>query len=443
MRKFLSTALESQHIGSSHGILSMEEEQVMLDEANQSAAAADDDLNDAERLIDVTDSMEDMAVIADGIEEATPGETQLMETVGSMAVAGSELEPEVIVPALESYVGRRISTESIRETAKAIWKQILQNLERVWAYIEDFFYKTFGTIPSLRKRVKSLRDSVDDQAGRQLEDKKIKVSIGVKALSVDHKTPSNEADLKKGLSTMAEAVAHTYGAGMDALASLGETIAKNISDFDPESADRSTKKFVVEVKQSLKKYVKDSGTNSDRFPGFIAKMQPALPGNVSLVTREPKGGTSDSNDTIDLEYLDKMRRSGVELVPTSEKDKAVPDSFDMTTMSHSGMTSTLDIIDKMLDNLETFGRGKRAAELKKTKSKLKSASEKAASAMEKAEKSDDAAEKRAAVYYRAQLNFNSAYARWGQSPAVPLLNASLATIRASMAVIQKSLGAYK
>lgn len=438
MRKFLVPALESFG-SSSFGVLSMEEEQVLLDEAGDAADAADGDLNDAERLIGVTDSMEDMAVIADGIENATEAETRLMDTVGSMAVAGSDLESEVIVPAQESYIGRRISTESIRETAKAIWKTILANLEKVWKYIEEFFYKIFGTIPSLRKRVKDLRKTVEDAAGRTVEHKKITISVGVKALSADYKTPKDESDLKHNLKVLKDIVKEVYGEDMDQIARAGELIADAISDFDPEKPETAVRKLLTDIKKGVTSAPSGSA-NTTRFPGFSTFFSQPLMGNVSLATRIP---TDKSGAGSELGMMDLFRRSGCELVSTSEKDKDAPNDFEMSTLSNGSMINVLDEIDTVLDSLETFNRGKRAADLKKTKTKLKSASDKATSAMERAEKSDDASDKHSVAYYRALLNFNTAYSRWAQQPAMPLLNASLASIRASMSVVQKSLGAYK
>lgn len=439
MRKFLVPALESFG-SSSFGVLSMEEEQVLLDEAGDAADAADGDLNDAERLIGVTDSMEDMAVIADGIENATEAETRLMDTVGSMAVAGSDLESEVIVPAQESYIGRRISTESIRETAKAIWKTILANLEKVWKYIEEFFYKIFGTIPSLRKRVKDLRKTVEDAAGRTVEHKKITVSVGVKALSVDYKAPKDESDLKHGLKVLSDTVKETYGPDMDGISRLGETIADVIADFNPESPEAAITKLLEAVKKGSTHV---SGTaNTTRFPGFKTYMGSNLMGNVTIAVRVPDQ-SHGALPPAGLAVIDMFRRSGCELVSTSEKEKDVPNEFEMSTLSNSAMIAVLDEVEGMLDSLESFNRGKRAADLKKTKTKLKSASDKATSAMERAEKSDDASDKHSVAYYRALLNFNTSYSRWAQQPAMPLLNASLASIRASMSVVQKSLSAYK
>lgn len=439
MRKFLVPALESFG-SSSFGVLSMEEEQVLLDEAGDAAEAADGDLSDAERLIGVTDSMEDLAVIADGIENATEAETRLMDTVGSMAVAGSDLESEVIVPAQESFIGRRISTESIRETAKAIWKTILANLEKVWKYIDEFFYKIFGTIPSLRKRVKDMRKTVEDAAGRTIEHKKITVSVGVKALSVDYKTPKDEGDMKHNLKVLSSSVKGVFGEVMDSVARLGETIADVIADFTPESPEASITKLLEAVKKGSL-HVSGSA-NTTRFPGFKTFMGDNLMGNVTVATRVPDQGHS-AHPPAGLEVIDLFRRAGCELISTSEKEKDVPNDFEMSTMSNSAMIAVLDEVEGMLDSLESFNRGKRAAELKKTKTKLKSASDKATSAMERAEKSDDVSDKHSVAYYRALLNFNTAYGRWCQQPAMPLLNASLAAIRASMSVVQKSLAAYK
>jgi hypothetical protein len=439
MRKFLehgqSMALEAQAFGEN---ISMEEEQILLDEAAQDSASVDTDLGEAERIIEVSDALEDLAVIADGIEEATPAEIALIENAGDMAVAGSDVEPADLVPAMESYRGKRIATEGIRETAQQIWRAIQDFLKNIWKKIEGFFYKIFGTIPALRKRLKELKGRVEAKSGSAIEDKKVTLNSGLGALSVDYKVVKNEAELKSALGDLEKATAWVYGDNQAELAKMGNSIADAISDFDPEKAEESAKKVQSAVsKHSPGALPGSKASGGSRFPGFKVTQGSALLGNVSLLKKE----FNSSTETGTLATLDRQRRSGVELAATGEKHKDAPASSDFQTMSNSSMEEAIKICEKILDHMEDFQRGKKSTDVKAAKTKVENASKKATSAVEKAANDEDA--KHCVPYYRAVLNFNASYARWAQSPAMPLASNALTTIRSTMNVIQKSLGAYK
>lgn len=442
MRNFLNIGLESERAVLGDANISMEEEQLMLDEAAQDSAAADADLGEAERIIEVSDALEDLAVIADGIEEASPAEVALIETAGNMAVAGTEVEPEEIVPAMESYRGKRIATEGIKETARTLWKSIQEFLKKIWAKITNFFYKIFGTIPALRRRLADLRKVCESKSGKQLEDKKVQVSAGLTHLAVDGKVVSDESAMKKAIETLNEQAGYVFGKYMDEVAAVGEKIADGIQDFDPDKAEEHATKFKTDVVRAAAVVggrMPGSTTKlpASRYPGFDAKQGPALLGNVSLVEKS----YAEANGNSVLGVLDRVRRSGVELHATAEKAKALPDSVEITTLSMSGAEGLIDTCEKLLDSLEEYQRGKRSKDIQRTQKKIETASAKATSAMEKAKDSEE--NKASVPYYKALVNFNTSYTRWVQSPAMSMASNCLSVVRAYMQVISKSASAYK
>lgn len=441
MRKFVTAALESSDSYYSNGQdISMEEEMVMLDEAAVDQADATQDLAEAERIIEVSDALEDLAVIADGIEEASPTETALIEAAGTMAVAGTDVAPEEIVPAMESYVGRRIATEGIRETARQIWDSIQKFLKNIWEKITNFFYKTFGTIPGLRKRIDAQLKRIDDASGKKAEESKITLATGITSITTDNVVAKNEANLAAGMKLLTEAGKYAFGAHQEAIAKQGETIAKAISDFDPAKAEESAVALRDGMRKDNVKLPGAGAVNATRFPGFKTKFGAALPGNVSLVYK----GYDDNTGASTLASLDRMRKSGVELISTNEKTKDAPNDVVIATLSLSGATGLLESAKELLETLEDFNRGKRSKEIKKTQKSIEDASAKATKEMEKAKSdTEDAVAKGSVPYYRALLNFNAAYARWAQQPAMPLLSHSLSTIRTIMVIVDKSLAQYK
>ncbi len=446
MRAIMNHALEGMNgMATDYGNISREEEEVMADEAADAAGEAQTGLDESERMLGLTDSLEDLAEIASGIEEATPVETQLLTVAGNMAVAGSDVPADEIVPAMEGFIGKRIACEGFREKASAIFRAIMAQVKKVWGYIEKFFYNIFGTIPRLKKDLKELRSRVDGVNGRKLEEKKITVSSGVKALSVDYSTPKNGADITKGLSTLLKEVGDVYGPYTDKMAKVGEVAADHMSDFDADKPAESVEKFLKAVTSAFGGLSVGSSAKAaaGRFPGFTVAQGDALPGNVSLFLKKIETSGARDHGSALLNQLEHVRHAGIELHATSDKDKSVPNDFQMDTMTSANMHTAIDDMEKILDKLEDFNRGKRTAEMKKTRTRLEAAGEKASKAAEKADKSSEASDRAVVAYYRGLVSYNQAYARWCQNPAVPLLNSSLATVRSSISVIAKSISAYK
>lgn len=427
-----------------YGNISREEEEVMADDAAEAADEAQTGLDESERMLGLTDSLEDLAEIADGIEEATPTETQLLTVAGNMAVAGSEVPAEEIVPAMEGFIGRKIAAESFRDKAGAIFRAIMAQVKKVWTFIEKFFYNIFGTIPRLKKDLKELRSRIDSTNGKKLEKKKITVSSGIKALSVDYSAPKNGGDVVKAVDKLLDTVTWVYGPHMDHLARIGDVAATHIADFDADKAEESAKKFLDAVEKQADKASGFSGSSAGgRFPGFSTTAGAPLPGNVSLFMKRIQPGSTRDHGNGVLNTLERARHLGIELHSTSDKERSVPDSFEMDTMTNANMHSAIDAAEKILDKLEDFNRGKRTSEMKKTRTKLESASEKASKAAEKAEKSTETSDRAVVAYYRGLVSYNQAYARWCQNPAMPLLNSALASVKATAAVISKSISAYE
>lgn len=442
MRKFFTPALEAHAGAFAQGNLSLEEEQVMLDEAAADQAEATQDLAEAERIIEVSDALEDLAVVADSVEEATPAEAALVEIAGDMAVAGTDVAPEEVVPAMEGYVGRKIATEGIRETAAAIWKSIQDFLKKIWEKIKGFFYKLFGTIPSLRRRLAALEKRADEAAGKSLGDtKKVKLTSGLASLSVAGKVPKNSSELNAGLKNLGEAVNYVFGNLAEKTAKKGEEIAKIVADFEPSKAAEAVSEMVKVIGENASAKVPGaSGSDTKRFPGFKAEFGAALFGDVSLVKKNYVE-TSGDKDT-DLAKLDRIRRGGVDLAPTDTKTPNLPSEVEFAPLSPAEVNAVVGDIEKILDQMEEYQRGSKSKAVEKAKADLERASEKATKAFDALGKSEDAGEKAAVPYYRGLLNMNAAYARWAQSPAMPLSSRALTSIKAVMTVCEKSLALY-
>src|ERR1700756_1352949 len=138
--------------------LSLEEEALILDQGFRDEAACETGLDEAHRLTEVSDALADLSSLARGIREASPPEIALIQTSGQMGVAGTTNEPEMLLPAMESFQeGKMIACESIGQKAQTLMKNLLEFLARIWEKIVAF-YRMNVVVTGLRQKIRKMND---------------------------------------------------------------------------------------------------------------------------------------------------------------------------------------------------------------------------------------------------------------------------------------------
>lgn len=439
MRKYIpnAVALEQEALANVP-VLSLEEEAIETAEQTQEAGEIANELNEADRALDISDALEDLALIADGIETATPAEAALVESVGQMAVAGSDVSPEEVVPAMESFVGTKIATEGIRETAHALWQRVQEFVKKIWERIEAFVYRIFGTIPRLRRSIGELEDKIGDIGGKQA-DGKIKISSGLVALSSDNSPITNDADVRKGLGDLITAAKFVYGDSVDYTVARGKIVEAALKDFDATKAGEAVTEMRVKLKDQRALSVPGAGSaDKARFPSYETRLGTGLLGNKSLAVKI----FAENGDSTDLGALERYRHSGIELVASSEKAMEVR-SAEIEPLSVSGMKDSLKLVTTLLDTLEDYRRGAKGKALDAQAKAIRSASDAAAKKAGAAKVENPSDERILSTQLTAMLNMNKGYTNWAYNPAVPFMGHALMVARSVMVLVQKSAAAYK
>lgn len=437
MRRILAT--ESHHSGMGQ-VLSLEEEQIVTDEANQDLVEVETDLADGERATEVVAGLENIEMIASDITEATPVDIALINTAADMATAGTDIQGEEILPAMESYTGGKISLEAIGESASRIWASVQAILKRIWENIESFFYKLFGTIPSIRKRLSDLEDRVGAARSKTLETKKFTQTTGLVSISVDYTVIKDEAGLLKSLGELVKTAEFVYKDGVDAFAKVGKDVAAVISDFSIEDKEKLVQKAGDILSTNAARITKVPGSSSiGSQGGFERKAGYQLMGNKRIICNI----ANKSDETSGLGWLDRNRRNRLEWAGAREIDGNVATSVDFATITTSGASSLIKKLSELLDILEDYNRGKAWKDVKASRDALATASKVATAALDKAKNASEADERAAVPYYRGLLNVNQSYATWVSTPAAQLMSQSIRSINAVTNLISKSLAQYK
>ena len=421
-------------------VLSLEEEAVEVAEMAEIGNEITEDNNGQERAADTVQGLENLEAVVTNIEETTPAEAALVDQAVDMATTGTQIDADDIAPSMESYVGKRMAIESIRDSAARIWNSIMEMLKRIWERVETFFYKAFGVLPSIRRRLESLEDAIDAARSKSIENKKVTVTSGVTYLSIDYKPVKKGSELLSAVKELNKTASYVFKDGVEAFAKAGEDIATAISDFDVAKKDESVKKAIEALKSmgdKLNKLPGNSGTGGDS--SHHVKYGSQLLGNQRLAAVTAKR----SDEAGELGTLDIMRRAGVKWEKSRDKAGQATGSFEFETMSTSEAASLVKELVALVDVLEDYKRGSAWKDVAKARTNLEKASTKAAVELDKVKGSSEADERAALPYYRALVRLNQSYVGWTSTPATQLMSHSVNTINAVISVIKKSLAQYK
>lgn len=452
MRKFMNTSYSTEGY-KDLGSLSIEEEEVIVAEADQAGAEAIADQAEAERSLDVVDAMEDMADILAESPSLTEPEAQLAETLGNMANAGSQEQPDVepIVPSLESYVGKgRYSVEGIRETIRTIWQNILAFVKRIWKKITDFFYKIAGKLPRMRKEFEDLKRKARDTSGLRLKDneKKFSLNSGVATLSVGHKALTSGAELIRHGEFFATLIDSAMSSSAtDAKTKMIEAITDFANDFDPEKGPGAFTTHAGKAAGEFKNAVFiDSGVmhavslvNSDNYT--YTKSDEFFGSNV-LLSRAPKNILFTGDSTHVLHAAAKINLEIVSSDFNSNSGKELPTSCDFTILSASEQEKVCEIAIRLIETCDQYSRGKSVKELDKKRKALESATDKLKTRGDKLANSDDAAERAFVSQFRAIADFNTSASRWTINPVLPLYRQAMHVLSALKHIVAASQARY-
>ena len=421
-------------------VLSLEEENLEVAEMNEIGNEIVEGNGEQERAADTVQGLENLEVVVGEIEETTPTEAALVDQAVDMATTGTEIEADKIVPSMESYVGKRMAVETIRESAARIWDSIMQVLKRIWERVEAFFYKAFGVLPSIRRRLESLEDSIDAARAKSIDEKKFTVTSGVNYLSIDYKPVKRSSELLAAVKDLNKTAEFVFKDGVEAFAKAGEDIAVAIGDFEVAKKDVAVKKALDALRTlspRLTKLPGSSGTGSQ--DNYDIKYGTQLLGNQRIAAHTAK----KSAETGVLGLLDTARLASLKWEKSREKAGTAVGSFEFETMGTSEANSLVKEMLDLVSTLEDYKRGSAWKNVTKARQSLEKASAKAASDLDKAKGASEADERAAVPYYRAMVRLNQSYVGWTSTPATQLMSHSVTVINAVITVIKKSLAQYK
>lgn len=120
----------------------------------------DVDINDNDRAIDVADSLGDIQDIVQNTPEDEQVDTNLIQTAANMAVAGTDVNAQDIVPTMESFRDKRVAVEAIGEKIKGALKSVINSAKEIGTKIGNYLKETFRSVSYLEKRATEYRQQL-------------------------------------------------------------------------------------------------------------------------------------------------------------------------------------------------------------------------------------------------------------------------------------------
>ena len=158
------------------------------------------DQADVERSIEVADGLEDVATIAENIDQPSPTDIALIQTAANMAVAGTDGDATVLVPAAESITSGKALAADLRERIGYAHEGIMDAFKGIGEKLATLGERIGEKLRSFKGRVANVRKALNASEKTKftvkIKEGDFKVASGVKIASA--------ADLTKAVNqTMA------------------------------------------------------------------------------------------------------------------------------------------------------------------------------------------------------------------------------------------------
>lgn len=422
---------------------SLEEEVAALQEADELQDQATADVAETTRVEDVTDVMLNMADTLETTDELTPQQAMLTDTVSEMAVAGSDGDPDDVIPSAADVVEGKVSLESfvddIRKRAADIWARIRQFCLEIWNTIKEFFKRIFHAAPRLLHRVTQLRELVAEKkkvaASAKPESDHVVPMVGTNAISYPEYMVQNTKELNKGLAELTSLTKYAYGDYLKSCKAMGEQVAAELKKFDPHAASAALKTVAVGL----------SKNNFSTWPG-----NPAT-GYMGCFDVVPQRVDSKKIANLsDAQIVAALRHSGMKLQARQGRASIVNVKNAFSTMSFAEMESTLKQVEDMVKLVVGFENSSDSKALEKVRQDLLEGGNAASAAIAKivvtggqADQTTVTERNYAVDVMRGLANFNTTLTRWMTELTMPVSKKVYQSARASLVLVENSLRQYK
>lgn len=437
----LSTPSNEGHAGNANTgrVLSLEEEIAVLSDVADEQAKLGVDVAEATRVEDISDNLLNIADDAENIEELTPQQAALIDTAAEMAVAGTDEDPDMVIPSMEQYIGKRVSVEGLRETAKTIWENIRNFVISLWKRVVAMFQQLFSVMPRQQARIKALREAIalkKKAAGAHApKSAVVHVVAGVPSISYPGHMVGNAKDLQSGLGDLTKLGNYVFSSYPKSVKKQGDVIAAELKGFDPLKPGSS----LSAVRQKLL---------LNNFGDVPKSPATGYMGCFDLRVQNVSNKNPNLKDLSDAQVVNSLRHSSVRIESrVSAGATGGIQNRTFATMSIAEMESTLNIADNLIKSVLSYQSGSDYKGMEATRQAMidggNAANAAVAKAYDKPDTAATAAERGYAVdVMKGLMNFNTTYVGWTTNLPGEFIKKLLNAVKVSLVLVDKSLAQY-
>ena len=345
-----NASLENHYADLSIGL---EEEMLLVNEANDDIAAAEEEVQQveaAENVVVAADQTADLieknngeldenGVIAVDNLQTAANNISIDDGVNNPGDPLNESDTEKLIPVVESSGKFYVSIESFRETFAKIKKKILEIVASIWKRIKEAYRKYFGAYTSLIKRGTELATRADNMSGKTIasENKTFEITSGFQYLCIGDTSPTATP---AGVTAMLDKVKGLAAKNsLNALEALGKNLVEKIKGADFNS-DAEVTSGVDSVTAAITTYINAVGGNAATSGGFIGQTEWKVEGDKI-------SGTGTDKLNIMLQKRWKLEEGSTKL----------KDSYKFQTMTSSEVKKAAETVAQHAKDLKGYEVG--------------------------------------------------------------------------------------
>lgn len=119
------------------------------------------EIAESNRVEEVADNLLDLSTIVERIEHPSETDIALIQTTANMAVAGTDVAAQAILPAMESFTDMGVAAEGIGEKAAAAYNSLRESAAGLAQKVGQFIKKIFSTLSYKEQKLGELKNRVN------------------------------------------------------------------------------------------------------------------------------------------------------------------------------------------------------------------------------------------------------------------------------------------
>lgn len=318
-------------------------------------------------IVSIEDSIASLEAIVTFFDEGvTPSleDLALADLTVQNAVTHTDVTSEELLPALESYVGKSVSTESVKDTILKYYKVVMDFIKRIYEGIKNFLFRLMDDLEPLKEKVSTLLTYLDSKSSAKVKEPITTVGPSVRNLVVAYKLPNTYDDLVKPLAVLRSVTDTVFKEH----ASLVSELSNEIVNLNSTIKDGSLA-LLLRVNEAVEKRLAPiAGTfkTTTTLEGYTHQSA-FLFNNHAVFAKIPKlKKDADVNVKNEVQVAADLRTLTVRLGSTESPDvrqgygsSKRNGEHDMTTMTAQQqrllLSNVMEILNRLIAYRNTFG----------------------------------------------------------------------------------------